>query len=423
MRNEWEEVELGEHVALLNGFAFKSQFFSDDTNDVTLIKGANLGKGQILWNSSVYWPKNNLSSVIKYLLKPLDIVLAMDRPWVSGGLKYAMLKEGDPQSLLVQRVACLRAKSTLNQLFLKYVIGSIGFSLYIKSIQGGVGVPHISPAQIKSYTFKLPPLQIQKKIASILSSYDDLIENNQKRIKLLEEKARLTYEEWFVRMRFPGHESTPINKETGLPEGWEQLSLGSLAEVSSSKRVFLSDYVSKGVPFYRGKEIILKSKNESLKEVLYISEDKFKSLKNKYGTPQSGDVLLTAVGTLGYPYLVTENDGDFYFKDGNLIWIKRSPTIGPEYLISCFKSVQFQNMLKNIAIGSSQKALTIRSLKEVKINKPDASVETDFKEKIRPVFSLIDSCKKQNTLLKEARDLLLPRLMMGLVDVDELLPA
>jgi len=282
------------------------------------------------------------------------------------------------------------------------------------------GRHHVSKSNFCAIKLNVPPLNAQRIIASILSGYDGLIENNLKRIKLLEEKAQLTYEEWFVKMHFPGYETAVSDEVTGLPKGWEKVKLGQLLEITSSKRIFLSDYVEEGIPFYRSKEIILKSKNEALNDLLYISKNKFEEIKKKYDLPKSGDILVTAVGTLGYPYLITDSDGDFYFKDGNLLWLKNSQLISSTYLISCFKNENFQSHLKNIAIGSSQKALTISSLKDILILNPKSEIQLNFDSLIIPLFNSIENLQNQNRLLKEARNILLPRLMSGMIDVEEL---
>ena len=106
---------------------------------------------------------------------------------------------------------------------------------------------------------------------------------------------------------------------------WQRLRFGDICEITSSKRIFMSDYVSSGIPFYRSKEIIEKQSGKNISTGLFISEEKYAEIKNKYSVPQANDILLTSVGTLGIPYVVKE-DEKFYFKDGNLIWIKKSIT-------------------------------------------------------------------------------------------------
>jgi type I restriction enzyme S subunit len=107
-----------------------------------------------------------------------------------------------------------------------------------------------------------------------------------------------------------------------LPEEWKKYKLGDIADITSSKRIFLSDYVEEGIPFYRSKEIIEKANGGEISFELFISEEKYFEIKQKFGVPVNGDLLIAAVGErAGIPYCVA-NDGDFYFKDGNLIWFK-----------------------------------------------------------------------------------------------------
>ena len=158
--------EIGEFVEAVSGPAFKSTRFTDDPSDVPLIKGENIAQGHIAWEKSRYWPAGEAEEYKRFGLVAGDIVLAMDRPWVTAGLKWACMKPHDPPCLLVQRVARLRARSGPRQDFLAYVIGSTAFSEYVRSIMGGTSVPHISGAQIKAFKFRLPGESEQAAIAS-----------------------------------------------------------------------------------------------------------------------------------------------------------------------------------------------------------------------------------------------------------------
>ncbi len=216
----WSETTLGSHIDLISGPAFKSHFFTEDPSDVPLVKGENIGQGMILWGKSKYWPRSGAGEHEKFKLQVGDVVLAMDRPWVSAGLKYAVISERDPEALLVQRVARIRGINGLNSNFLRYVISSPPFSGYVKNIQGGTNVPHISGGQIRAFHFVMPSMREQESIAAILIAYDNLIENNRRRIQLLEQATRLLYKEWFVYLRFPGHEH--VKSKDGVPEGWKR---------------------------------------------------------------------------------------------------------------------------------------------------------------------------------------------------------
>ena len=112
--------------------------------------------------------------------------------------------------------------------FLSYLLELLN----IKELNAAGAVPGVNRNHLHKIKTRVPHLPIQQKIARILSAYDDLIENNQKRIKLLEEMAQITYEQWFVRMQFPGHETTPIDAETGLPEGWSLIPLNQAVSVN-----------------------------------------------------------------------------------------------------------------------------------------------------------------------------------------------
>lgn len=154
-----------------------------------------------------------------------------------------------------------------------------------------------------------------------------------------------------------------------LPKGWVETTLGKVATISSSKRIFHADYVQSGIPFYRSKEIIEKQKGNKISSELFITEEKFNAIRIKYGSPEKTDLLLTSVGTLGIPYLVQENEV-FYFKDGNLTWFRDYKNIEPLLLYYFFLSSIGKERLNEITIGSTQSALTIIGLKTIPINLP-----------------------------------------------------
>lgn len=167
--------------------------------------------------------------------------------------------------------------------------------------------------------------------------------------------------------------------------------IADLCKVCSSKRIFMSEYVSFGIPFFRGKEISEKSNSkENVSTELFISNEKYKEIKTKFGTPQTGDILITAVGTIGNVWLVDIEN--FYFKDGNILWLKNIDTniINRQFLYYFLKSKQFENQVEATLIGSSQKALLVDELKKVKIEVPDLETQ----KKIVRVISVLD--KKSN---------------------------
>ena len=145
--------------------------------------------------------------------------------------------------------------------------------------------------------------------------------------------------------------------------------LGDLCNISSSKRIFAREYDDKGIPFYRGKEIIELFNNRDVSTELFITAEKYESIKEKYGVPEKGDILLSSVGTLGVPYLV--KDEKFYFKDGNLTWFKDfNSKLNNKFLYWWLQSIDAKYQINNKCIGSTQKALPIKTLEKFDINLP-----------------------------------------------------
>ncbi len=168
-----DPVRLGDHVSLITGNPFKSANYGDDRNGIRLLRGDNVVQGRIRWDNAKYWPAGDLASYQRYQLQAGDVILAMDRPWIEAGLKYAELRSEDVPSLLVQRVACIRASPTLDRRYLAYLIGSQAFTAYVLGVQTGTAVPHISGKQIQDFEFTLPSLHDQRAIGELLGALDD----------------------------------------------------------------------------------------------------------------------------------------------------------------------------------------------------------------------------------------------------------
>ncbi len=184
---------------------------------------------------------------------------------------------------------------------------------------------------------------------------------------------------------------------------WKKVKLGDCCQITSSKRIFLSDYVPVGIPFYRSKEIAEMQKGESISDPLFISNDKYEEIKCKFGIPQKGDLLLTAIGaTLGIPFVI-KNNLPFYFKDGNLIWFKNfNDLLDSSFLYTWMCSSFGYQSMQNIAIGSAQKALTISALKDLSLIVPPIDIQHRIATILSRYDSLIENYQKQIKLLEEA---------------------
>jgi type I restriction enzyme S subunit len=189
---EW--TTLGEATAIKVGFAFKSSGYSVSDEDIPLIRGDNVVQGRLRWDGIKRWPRQDLSAYEDYLLQTGDVLVAMDRTWVKAGLKYAVLSPNDVPSLLVQRVARLRASDVTSSDFIALQIASPEFTRYVLDIQTGLGVPHISGKQIADYRFRLPSpskqTQIIEQLDNARRASNRLIELQQTKLLHLEQLKR-----------------------------------------------------------------------------------------------------------------------------------------------------------------------------------------------------------------------------------------
>ncbi len=174
-------ARLADHVDLVTGFPFRSDEYV--ASGVRLLRGDNVGQGRLRWAAAKLWPSERARASEPFLLRRDDVVLAMDRPWIEAGLKYARVRPEDLPCLLVQRVARIRARDKMNQNFLGYLVGSRQFTDHVLALQTGTAVPHISGSQILDFRFMLPELAEQQGMAELLGALDDKIALNERMIE------------------------------------------------------------------------------------------------------------------------------------------------------------------------------------------------------------------------------------------------
>lgn len=277
----------------------------------------------------------------------------------------------------------------------------------IKNLAISSGVPHINLGILKDIEIPLPPMPSQQRIAEVLSSYDGLIENNRRRIALLEESARLLYKEWFVRLRFPGYEHTRI--VDGVPEGWERK---ALPEITS--------YINRGIaPHYDedGEGTVINQKcirNRTLDLSLARRQSKEYSPAKQV---QVGDVLInsTGEGTLGRVAQVKSPFANCTV-DSHVTIVRPKPEI-PLHgfgLAMTDREPHFSVMGRG---ATNQTELSRAAIAEVSILIPSHPIAQAFEECADPIYKEITNLVAQNSKLKKARDLLLPRLMSGAIEV------
>ena len=235
---EWGCVALGKATDLLTGFPFPSDGYTDAAEGVRLLRGDNVIPGALRWTGVKRWPQSQSGALVRYVLAPGDVVLAMDRTWVGAGLKCAVACELDLPCLLVQRVARIRGKNDLLTCFVAQLLSTYRFSEYVRAVQTETAMPHISADQIRDFPIPLPPLPEQRKIAEILSTWDRAIEQTEKLIAAKQRlKQGLMQQLLTGRLRFPqfGPGSSPVRRTRfgPVPTDWHYVSIGDVAaEVS-----------------------------------------------------------------------------------------------------------------------------------------------------------------------------------------------
>lgn len=310
-------------------------------------------------------------------------------------------------------------QSKLNPRFFYGLLRSSIFQQQAELFRYGAAQPQLPITTLKHIRLPLPPLPIQQKIAGILSAYDDLIENNLKRIKLLEELAQITYEEWFVRLRFPGHESTPINPETNLPEGWENQKLAKLV-----------NYIKRGIsPKYVENDGIIVINQKCIRgNKVDLSVSRLTSAKKKIAPEKfvfEGDILVnsTGSGTLGRVAQYFYSD-KICTVDSHVTIVRANTTVLSPYLLGRF----FEHIvpfIENLGKGATnQQELSAKDMcAAIRTNVPPKELQLKFDVIAKPIYSEIRTLLFQNQRLREARDILLPRLMTGMIDVEQYDPA
>ena len=327
---------------------------------------------------------------------------------------------------LAQRVILLRAdKKFADQNYLFQALKSplVQSRLYARGT--GTTVLGIKQSELVRVEIPLPKLATQRRIASILSAYDDLIENNTRRIAILEEMARRLSEEWFVRFRFPGHEGVRmVESEMGLiPEGWR---VDPLEKVCPSKdgiqtgpfgsQLHKSDYSSEGVPVLMPKDLL--GFRINTETIARIPEATAQSLPRHRMKP--GDIVYGRRGDIGRRAFIMAHQSGWFCGTGCLRIRPDPAAINGWYLFNYFGQDNVVGLIAGRAHGVTMPNLNTRLLASVPVVRPPRSLQDQFEQVTFPTASLRETLIAKNINLRTTRDLLLPKLISGELDVSTL---
>jgi type I restriction enzyme, S subunit len=413
MQTGWTTAKLGELIKTLKGYAFKSQWYSDV--GVPLVKVGNFTDDSINVEGLSRIPHEISAGYLRYALASNEVIIQTVGSWPSNPqsvvgkvIRVPIQADG---FLLNQNAVKIIPNGSIDIRFLFYSLKLPAFKNYIVGCaQGAASQASVTLDAIKNYDFTFPAIDCQRKIATILSAYDDLIENNTRRIQILEEMARRIYDDWFVKFQFPRNENVKrVEIELRLiPDGWSLKKLDEVATIN-------------GLSVKRGKEP---------SEILYVDIASVSTgrINNIQAMPfneapgrarrivKHGDIIWSNVRPNRKSYaLITTPPQNMVVSTGFTVI---SPSSVPfSYLYQALTTEDFANYLTNRAKGSAYPAVGSEDFAEAKVVIPNAETLSSFDEIAEPLQFERNLLLRKNDLLRRTRDLLLPKLLSGGIEV------
>lgn len=403
----WDSVRLGEFITVKHGFAFDGAFFSDSGKHVLLTPGnCHEGGGLKLRGEKERYFAGEIPD--EYLLRSGDLLVVMtDLINTAPILGGAFFIPEDDRYLHNQRLGLVQVRdpSNIDKRFLYYLLNSHAYRAQVRGSASGATVRHTSPSRIENCIVAVPhDVSEQSRIAQTLGAYDDLIENNRRRIALLEQAARLLYEEWFVRFRFPGHEHAKFIN--GLPVGWELKRLGELCK--DIREHAEPSELDADTP-YIGLEHLPR---RSITLCDWGKAEDVTSGKFRFG---ANDILFGKIRPYFHKVGFALTDG---ITSSDAIVIRPVEERVYFYCLCQLSSDGFVALAsKTVKEGSKMPRADWKFLREQKFQLPPDGLLEDFNSKIAPITAQLKALALQTKKATAARDVLLPRLMSGEVEV------
>ena len=407
----WSTVTLGELIEIKHGFAFKGKFFSDEGQYILLTPGNCHESGGLKLKGSK--EKYYIGDIPEdYLLSAGDLLVVMtDLVNTAPILGGAFIIPEDQKFLHNQRLGLvtLADDRRIHKRFLYYLLNTNNYRGQVRGSASGATVRHTSPDRIKQCKVRIPnSIEEQGRIASILSAYDDLLENNRRRIQLLEHAAQQLYQEWFVRLRFPGHEH--VSTLDGVPEGWaagvvsDFYSTGSGGTPSRKNQ----DFFTGEIPWVKTRELnggfILSTEERITDEAVERSSAKI--------FPRQTVLIEMYGATIGESAILSEPSAT---NQACCAVVPKEPGTSFAHVYLFFR--QHKTELIGLGQGSAQNNVSQQVIKSFTMVLPRKELLESFAESSIPFFDQIETLQRSNFNLTQARNLLLPRLMNGVLAV------
>lgn len=406
---EWKTYKLCEVANLSTGFPFNGHKYAKEGQRV--VRGDNVTIGELRWDTDKDKRWNEpFARAEEFSLQEGDIVIGMDGSRV--GRNRAQIKADDLPLLLAQRVACVRHNEKSLQKFLYYQIFSKNFENYIKSVHTGTSIPHVSLKQIGDFSFQVPDLSTQRRIAGILGSLDDKIELNRRINANLEAQAQALFRSWFVDFE-PFRDGPFVDSELGkIPQGWKVGTINEIIQILSGY-AFKSDTFTEAGPY---RLITIKNVQDgslNIDGAAYLSEIPDKMPQHCHLA--IGDILLSLTGNVGRVCIV---DRDGLLLNQRVAKLQPKDKRNTFFTYALFRQDSFKQYLIQIAKGTAQLNLSPVETSDTKIVLPNQDILLQFGEIGQPLFDNIVSNCKEIITLSALRDTLLPKLIAGEIAIE-----
>lgn len=391
-KSKWKKKTLGDICSFKRGLTYpKNEECQTETNNAVLrSNNIDIDTHSLIFDELKYLNESYEIPTDKKL-KNKSILICMSNGSMKHIGKVAFIDKD--YNLAFGGFMGLIIPEKINAKFLYYKLRSSSFKSSISNITNGINITNLKFSSISHISLYYPEsFDEQQAIASELDAIQKIIEDYKAQLADLDVLAQSIFFDMF---------GDPITN----PKGWKLSNILSFVdEITSSKRIFANEYVKEGVPFYRIKEIIEKANQRPISVELFITENRYSEIKSSFGVPQINDLLITAVGSIGEIWIV-DNDMPFYFKDGNVIWLKTSKDAVPIYL----KEVLFHIIayIKDKMNGAAYSALTIVKLKAINIPNPPLCFQQQFAKQIEAIEKQKDLLREQ---LKDAETLMAERM-------------
>lgn len=383
----------------------------DEGQGFPLIRTPNIGKGRLLLEG-VHRVSEETYNARNFRAIPQDDDLIFAREAPAGNV--AIVKNGE-KVCLGQRTVLIRPdKSLVNPDFLTYYLLSPKQQYGLLGTANGATVAHVNIPAIRNLEIQLPNLETQEKIANILKSYDNLIENNQKQIKLLEEAAQRLYKEWFVDLRFPGYKNTPIID--GVPQGWRKPAFSDIFTFVRGK-----SYTSKELSESDGVLMVNLKNIRSYGGYKRNAEKRFTGAYKEEQLLVGGDVVMGVTDMtqerrlVGHVALIPSFTEEVTF---SMDLIKLIPySASKNYLYCALQYGGYSEQIAPLANGVNVLHLKPESMMKMKMLVPTKDIMDDFDNRFEAIRLKIEMLEKQCDLASQVRDRLLPKIMSGELEV------